>query len=138
MDTMPKSGTWTQTNMAEHPAENDRFLRRTENAIESSSASAVVPGRIHTRSSPGARYARRTHYIEGDRVIVCVCEDRLGTWRHGVVANLERYPVRYEGRGQYTYPVLYPSRNRTVMGYFNPTRYEMLYDEWLATLELGS
>ncbi len=33
---------------------------------------------------------------EGDRVIACVCDQRLGSWRHGVVANLERYPPRNE------------------------------------------
>lgn len=29
-------------------------------------------------------------------MIVCVCEHRLATWRHGVVAAFERWPVRYE------------------------------------------
>ena len=33
---------------------------------------------------------------EGDQVIACVCEQRLGSWRHGVVANLDRHPPRNE------------------------------------------
>ncbi|RDX51482.1 hypothetical protein OH76DRAFT_293890 [Lentinus brumalis] len=93
---------------------------------ESSSSSAVQRGR--SGRSSGMRYVRRSHYMEGDRVIACVCDQRLGSWRHGVVANLERYPPRNEGRGQLAYPVLYQSGARTVMGYFNPFLCEMLYD----------
>ncbi|TFK91521.1 hypothetical protein K466DRAFT_313449 [Polyporus arcularius HHB13444] len=103
-----------------------RFLEKSAQPAESSSSSAVQRGR--SGRSSGMRYVRRSHYMEGDRVIACVCDQRLGSWRHGVVANLERYPPRNEGRGQLAYPVLYQSGARTVMGYFNPFLCEMLYD----------
>ncbi|RPD59396.1 hypothetical protein L226DRAFT_525684 [Lentinus tigrinus ALCF2SS1-7] len=103
-----------------------QFLDKSAQGAESSSTSAVQRGR--PRRSSSMRYVRRSHYMQGDRVIACVCDQRLGSWRHGVVANLDRYPPRNEGRGQLSYPVLYRSASRTVMGYFNPFLCEMLYD----------
>ena len=43
--TTAKSGTWTQTNMAEHPAENDRFLRSASEFLLCSRNEAVLERR---------------------------------------------------------------------------------------------
>ncbi|KAI0757616.1 hypothetical protein C8Q80DRAFT_1134516 [Daedaleopsis nitida] len=101
-----------------------RLVRCTETpqAAESSTASEAAGSRAN------GRYTARTVYAPGDKVIVCVCEDTLGTWRPGVVADFNHYPVRVE-KDRYCYPVLYTENERTVMGYFDPCRCEMLYDE---------
>ncbi|KAI0762420.1 hypothetical protein C8Q74DRAFT_150703 [Fomes fomentarius] len=124
-----KHGPEILRSMSGQPGGSGRFLERPANGIDYSSGAAA--GNRAGRLTPEVRYTKRSHYMEGDKVIVCVCEHRLATWRHGVVAAFERWPVRYEGLGQYAYAVLYPSEEGTVMGYFNPTRMEILYDELL-------
>ncbi|KAI1784707.1 hypothetical protein LXA43DRAFT_194047 [Ganoderma leucocontextum] len=83
------------------------------------------PGTNDGFETPAPRYTVRHSFEAGDRVIVCICEETIATWRHGTVSDMTRYPRRAEAQGQFSYPVEYPSKGRTERGWFNPAQHEI-------------
>ncbi|EIW65244.1 uncharacterized protein TRAVEDRAFT_42622 [Trametes versicolor FP-101664 SS1] len=85
--------------------------------------------------SARSRYERRELFEPGDRVMV---KDHVGgrrcIWRHGVVASFQEFPPKLitPESSLMLFAVTYDVGEEQQTGYFNPTRYGILYDRLLS------